>query len=443
MSDAYPNAAEGLQALCNRASGAVPSAWTAWLALLEVAARSGESDHQSLGVEVHRATLLSSLKDRSKPGQLLIDVSDIARMDHGGGIQRVTNRLLGELLFAPPTSHRVEPVRVTDEGVYVYARRFLSTYVGLPAHSLGEDVPIEFSAGDHFLGLDLIRDCAEVARPAILAMRRSGVRISFVVYDLLPYTHPQWFPPGIDSGYNHWLHLVAETADLALCISESVCSELKRALKEIGAQRRPTVITKFEMGADFAGWVAPPQVMDPLPFGVARFLIVGTIERRKGHRAALDAFEALWAKGIEVQLVLVGKSGWLVGPLLDRLRHLRDTGHRLYWFEGVDDLTLAGLYRESTALFAPSQGEGYGLPLIEAQWTGLPILARDMPVFREVAGVGADYFSGGHDALVRALEKWLIRWSRDQIVPGTTQVALWSDSANTLKAVLAEQGAPG
>ncbi|MEJ7745968.1 MAG: glycosyltransferase family 1 protein [Luteimonas sp.] len=424
-----------------RAASAGPSVWTAWLALLETAARSSQSDQQSPGVEDHRAMLLSFLKDRSRPRQLLIDVSDIARMDHGGGIQRVTNRLLGELLFDPPKRHRIEPVRVTDEGVYVYARQFLSTYVGLPADSLGEDQPIEFRAGDHFLGLDLIRDCAEAARPAILAMRRAGVGISFVVYDLLPYTHPQWFPPGIDSSYNHWLHLVAETADLALCISECVCSELKHALEEIGVQGRPPVIMNFPLGADFAGGVATPRVMEPLPIGVARFLIVGTIERRKGHRMVLDAFETLWAKGNEVQLVLVGKPGWLVGPLLDRLRHLRDTEDRLHWFGAVDDSTLASLYRESTALLAPSEGEGYGLPLIEARWSGLPILARDMPVFREVAGVDADYFPGDHDALVHALQAWLARWSRGEVVAGKKQVGLWSESAKALKAVLAEQGA--
>lgn len=417
-----------------------PSVWTSWLILLESAALSGEGDQRIRAVENFRDQLWTLLKLRSEPRQLLVDVSEIARMDHGGGIQRVTHRLLGELLFAPPEGYRVEPVRVTDEGRYVYARRFLSSHLGLSADSLGEDQPIDFSANDHFLGLDLIRDRAEIARPAILAMRRAGVDISFVVYDLLPYTHPQWFPPGIDTGFNQWLHLVAETADLALCISDSVCSELRGALDETGSERRPPVITSFPLGADFAGWTTTSRVLDPLPNGVARFLIVGTIERRKGHRAALDAFEALWAEGIEVQLVLAGKPGWMVGPLLERLRQRRGQGNLLHWFDAVDDRTLAALYRESTAVLAPSEGEGYGLPLAEAGWNRIPILARDIPVFREVAGDGAEYFAGAGDSLAQRLREWLGRWSRDELADSRVNVCLWADSARALKAAIRKHG---
>lgn len=409
--------------------------------LLESAALASEGEQQNRAVENFRDQLWDLLKLRSEPRQLFVDVSEIARIDHGGGIQRVTHRLLGELLFAPPEGYRVEPVRVTDEGRYVYAKRFLSAHLGLPVDSLGEDQPIDFSAGDHFLGLDLIRDRAETARPAILAMRRAGVDISFVVYDLLPYTHPQWFPPGIDTGFNQWLHLLSETADLALCISESVCSELRGALKEMGGEARRPAIASFPLGADFAGWTGAPRVLDPLPRGVARFLIVGTIERRKGHRVALDAFEALWAEGIEVQLVLAGKPGWLVGPLLERLRKLRGQGNLLNWFDAVDDHTLAALYRESTALLAPSEGEGYGLPLAEAAWNCLPIVARDMPVFREVAGSGAVYFTGARDALVHTLQAWLERWSRGEMSSNETDASLWADSALALKAAIEKHGA--
>ncbi|MGI0013055.1 MAG: glycosyltransferase, partial [Nitrososphaera sp.] len=55
-----------------------------------------------------------------------------------------------------------------------------------------------------------------------------------------------------------------------------------------------------------------------------------------------------------------------------------------------------------------SEGEGFGLPLIEAAQHKLPIVARDIPVFREVAGAFAHYFSGNSpDALATTLEHWL------------------------------------
>ena len=51
---------------------------------------------------------------------------------------------------------------------------------------------------------------------------------------------------------------------------------------------------------------------------------------------------------------------------------------------------------------------GFGLPLIEAAQRGLSILARDIPVFREVAGTHASYFSGSRpDELALAVQGWL------------------------------------
>jgi glycosyltransferase involved in cell wall biosynthesis len=69
---------------------------------------------------------------------------------------------------------------------------------------------------------------------------------------------------------------------------------------------------------------------------------------------------------------------------------------------------LTRLYESSAALIAASVGEGFGLPLIEAAQHGLPIIARNLPVFREVSGEHAFYFDGSEPAdLASALHEWL------------------------------------
>ena len=50
------------------------------------------------------------------------------------------------------------------------------------------------------------------------------------------------------------------------------------------------------------------------------FLVVGTVEPRKGHAQALAAFEQLWARGLEAELVIVGKQGWMVEKTVERMR---------------------------------------------------------------------------------------------------------------------------
>ncbi|MFN0630266.1 glycosyltransferase, partial [Bacillus anthracis] len=49
------------------------------------------------------------------------------------------------------------------------------------------------------------------------------------------------------------------------------------------------------------------------------FLMVGTLEPRKGHAQVLDAFENLWKGGANLNLVIVGKVGWMVDLLVQRL----------------------------------------------------------------------------------------------------------------------------
>ena len=60
----------------------------------------------------------------------------------------------------------------------------------------------------------------------------------------------------------------------------------------------------------------------------------------------------------------------------------------------ASDEYLEKIYVASSCLIAAAEGEGFGLPLIEAARHGLPIIARDIPVFREVAGEHVYYFAG-------------------------------------------------
>ena len=138
------------------------------------------------------------------------------------------------------------------------------------------------------------------------------------------------------------------------------------------------------------------------------FLMVGTIEPRKGHQQTLAAFETLWAQGVRANLVIVGKPGWLVEDLVQCLRNHPELGAQLHWLESVSDEYLEVIYSASSCLIAASEGEGFGLPLIEAAQYHLPIIARDLPVFREITGAHAFYFNGLKPSdLSDALSVWL------------------------------------
>lgn len=370
--------------------------------------------------------------------QLFVDVTELAREDLGAGIQRTVRRLLLELLLEPPAGYRVEPVRLAGDGSYAHARGFLARLLGLSPKDAGSDLVIEPRRGDLFLGLDLIRDHATLAQPVLQVLRARGVKIAFVVYDLLPLSRPEWFPAGMGARYGQWLGVLAETADTALCISADVREQLRRELSKGPGDARQVEVGHFPLGADLGDWVMPQAVLPPLARGSARFLMVGTIEPRKGHAQALGAFEQLWAAGSDVELVIAGRAGWSVEALLERLRQHPEAGKRLHWIEGGNDSRLAAAYRESTVLLAGSFGEGYGLPLVEAATLGLPLLVRDLRVFREVAGAGANYFAGEEPAdLARAIGHWLQSWARGDLAdPRNVLMHTWRQSADTLKRIL-------
>jgi len=103
----------------------------------------------------------------------------------------------------------------------------------------------------------------------------------------------------------------------------------------------------------------------------------------------------------------VGKMGWKMDVFKVRLDTHPELNKRLFWLNGISDAYLEKVYGACRALIAASVAEGFGLPLIEAAQKGLPVLARDIPVFREVGGTGATYFGGSNQALEAAISAFL------------------------------------
>ena len=200
-------------------------------------------------------------------------------------------------------------------------------------------------------------------------------------------------------------------------------------------------IAWFHLGSEIIGMEENVDGLES-PFELAdhleqskSFLMVGTLEARKGHSQVLYAFEELWARGLDLCLVIVGKKGWHVESLVKKLETHPESGKRLFCLENTDDFSLEKIYSASTCLIAASEGEGFGLPLIEAARHRLPIIARNIPVFREVAGDNAYYFQGlkPHD-ISTAIQKWLPlfasgRHPKSEKIPWLT----WEESVSSIK----------
>ena len=242
--------------------------------------------------------------------------------------------------------------------------------------------PVELTSGDVLLMLDY-----PLRRTASLeAARRKGVRLVALVYDCVPLSHPRFYRD--QDEFSRLFAWLAGNAEGIMTISLFSEQEIRRHLPVAGGWT-----DHFPLGADFP----PAGDGEPRPelrraVAAPCFLMVGTIAPHKNHRQALDAMELLWAAGGQAHLLIVGKVGWQSDELLGRISAHPELGRRLFVFHDLGDDELAFAYRQSHALIAASYVEGFGLPLVEALGRGLPVLAADIPVFREIGGDAVGFF---------------------------------------------------
>lgn len=400
-----------------------------------------------------------NIPENASARRMLLDVTGTATLDRKTGIERVVRGLLKALLDSPPSGYRIEPVYLSNKGGYWCYRRASQLACGVldvPAVGLVDEV-MDASSGDILITMDLSGDALIQAHQSGLYndMRNRGVAVHAVVYDLLPVLMPDVFPHGADATHARWLQAVS-SFDGAVCISRAVADELvswRRSHGILAPDRRPYKVGWFHLGADVDNSVPsrglPPtaqQVLDQLSARVS-FLMVGTVEPRKGHLQVIEAFHRLWQQGLDVNLVVVGKEGWKDLPdsirrnipsIEEQLHNHPEAGKHLFWLEGISDEYLEKVYAASTCLIAASYGEGFGLPLIEAAQHKIPIIARDIPVFREVAGPHAFYFdsTSGKD-LSDSITVWLTQYKEGQHPRSDDMPWLnWKQSANQLNKIL-------
>ena len=399
-------------------------------------------------------SIAATFPQKASQHQLLIDVSSIAINDLKSGIERVVRAQLLALIKEPLKAYRVEPVYLSNQGGqwhYRYARLYTCKMLGIKSLNL-VDEPIDICSGDVFYGLDFNPNGIIEANNSglFLKWKAAGVSINFLVYDLLPILRPEFFPEGAATVHAAWLKTIVQFATQLICISNAVADELRVWLAaNVPPNNNQLLINAVHLGADILTSVPSlglpknaEKVLKAIK-SIPTFIMVGTIEPRKGYLQTLAAFELLWQQGYQVNLVIVGNEGWKPLPnherrtipvLVEKLRKHPELNKRLFWLEGISDEYLEKTYAASTCLILASEGEGFGLPLIEAAQHKLPIIARNIPVFFEVADVHAYYFEGLEaEALSQAIQAWLLLYAQGTSPDSSDMSWLtWEQSAQQL-----------
>jgi glycosyltransferase involved in cell wall biosynthesis len=140
-------------------------------------------------------------------------------------------------------------------------------------------------------------------------------------------------------------------------------------------------------------------------------LYVGTIEPRKNLNVLLDAYrKIIGSAGLEPQLVIAGKKGWLTDDLFGRLREL-GIKDRVHFTGYLPDNDLCALYSSCRIFIYPSKYEGFGLPPLEAMACGAVVIASSTPAVTEVVEDAACLVAPGE---VNELAEAMITLLRDE-----------------------------
>lgn len=146
----------------------------------------------------------------------------------------------------------------------------------------------------------------------------------------------------------------------------------------------PEKITVIYDGTNDFNLVAP-ELVAHLPERF--FLFAGVVKERKNVLTLIRAFAEYVAHGGTESLVIAGKAEGAYADLVRR--EAASLGDRVRFLGFVSDGELAYLYRHALAFVYPSLAEGFGMTIVEAMSTGLPVITSTDPAIVEVAGDAA------------------------------------------------------
>lgn len=329
-------------------------------------------------------------------------------------------------------------------GIVYFPSQVMKTLRGQGEPALHD--PVSLERGDVLVLLDSSWNTDLWA--AVDACRRRGVFVAVVIYDLIPLTHPEFCTPSVVHAFSAWLAQAVLRADAIIGISHTTAAEVQRDLARFVRMPTPMPrISYFWLGSELDGQSSADQAVAPALLAICgtgrpTYLYVSTIEPRKNHAYALDAFEALWKTGAAANFLMVGRIGWHCEEFVQRVVAHPQYGKQLFMLNDVDDDGLAYCYGTVQGLVFTSHAEGFGLPVIEGLQRGLPVFASDIPVFREIGRSGVHFVDlGDPQSLAAALAGHIDAGARRLEEP--VSWLTWQQSLQQMQARILECEAAG
>jgi glycosyltransferase involved in cell wall biosynthesis len=206
------------------------------------------------------------------------------------------------------------------------------------------------------------------------------------VHDFIPIDYPEYQRPETKRQFLDFLNELTDAPVIAVSNSWDTYRRVLTFASENGWILKATdvVVPTLDFQRAHEGALAP-RVQAFLQNTEPFFIVLGTIEARKNHLLLLQIWRELARRGNPPRLCIVGKHGWENENVIDMLERCEVIRDSVFVFSDLSDFDVQTMLQQARALLFPSFAEGLGIPILEAAALGVPCIASDIPVFREVA----------------------------------------------------------
>jgi len=212
-------------------------------------------------------------------------------------------------------------------------------------------------------------------------LRRRQLRPIFMVHDLIPVTHPEYCRAREPARHGRRVHTMLRTAAAMITNSSATLDALSAFAADQKIALPPACVAPLAPAS-------LPKTTGGRPLPGMYFVMLSTIEPRKNHDMILSVWRRLIARhgSNAPQLLVIGQRGWQCDNVMNLLEYCADLRGFVLHRSRCSDVELARYLQHAQALLFPSFVEGFGLPLVEALSLGVPCIASDLAVFREITG---------------------------------------------------------
>lgn len=253
----------------------------------------------------------------------------------------------------------------------------------------------------------------------------SNTSLIVTIHDLVWLENKDTMPLWAYLSERLWMKHSINKADCILTVSTTTRSRIRDFFRNLKA---PVYVIRN-------AYRPPRESVRPKLYTVAsnlsHFLAVGTLEPRKNYNVMIDAYMAYIEKGGVNPLLIVGSSGWREGvkQVVSDSELLRG---RVHFLNNLTDEEMRWCYENAEAYISTSLNEGFGIPVIEAQYYGVPLILSDIEVYREVGGSGATFIEANNANGYTEAFFNVSRLNRGHI---HERKYIWDDSANKIMAI--------